>query len=84
MYRKLLYVEMYVQSTCQLLSSTYALYRQSILEEMVPLLKHMSRLEKNIAGLNEIGFDDVQLGLSRQDTEKYRAVFRMVMEILIP
>jgi hypothetical protein len=44
----------------------------------------MSRLEKNIAGLKEIGFDDVQLGLSRQDTEEYRAVVRMVMDILIP
>jgi hypothetical protein len=32
--------------------ATYALPRQSILEGMVPLPKHMSRLEKNIVGLN--------------------------------
>jgi hypothetical protein len=44
----------------------------------------MSRLEKNIAGLKEMGLDDVQHGLSRQDTEECRAVVKMVMDILIP
>jgi len=38
---------------------TYALYLQSILEGMFPLPKPMSRFEKNIANLKEIGFDDV-------------------------
>jgi hypothetical protein len=35
------------------------MYRPSIFEGMVPLPKHMSELENNVADLKEIGFDEV-------------------------